>query len=413
MKGKIAAALIGIAAIVVSPEVASCLSGPEVNAIAKKITVRIDGQNTGSGVIIDRKENIYFVLTNWHVVQEPGNYTVQTPDGKRYAINFSLIRRVPEVDLAVLLFSSSQSYQVGFSGNSDQLTEGMTVYVAGWADPGPVIPERTYQFITGYISSRLQKPTDGYSLVYTINAVPGMSGGPVLDDRGDVVGINGRAIPDIRTGTVSFVLGIGINNYLPLANPPAVATLQSAVKFFQRGLDKARRGDYQGALADYNQALQLDPNLATVYNNRGLARASSGDISGALADYNQAIQLNFNFAAPYNNRGLAHAQQGKFREALADYNQAIVLDPNLAETYNNRGLTRFQQGDISGAVADYNQALQLNPKLAAAYGNRGIAKCERGDKQGAIKDFQQAANLFLQQGNRADYQRIMTIIRRL
>ncbi|MBW4575086.1 MAG: trypsin-like peptidase domain-containing protein, partial [Aphanothece sp. CMT-3BRIN-NPC111] len=282
-------ALIGAFILLVPSQAVLALSGPEVNVIAKGITVRIDGKNTGSGVIINRQGNTYVVLTNWHVVNAAGTYIVQTSDGRRYSVNSSLVKRQPAVDLAVLQFTSSQSYRVAELGNSDSLTEGIKVYVAGWADPGPLIPERSYQFLTGYISSRLQRPKDGYSLVYTINAVPGMSGGPVLDDRGYVVGINGRAIPDLRTGTVSFVLGIGINTYLRAGNnvemvrgslPPAVRSL-SAVNFFSRGVDKAERGDYQGAIADYNQALQLNPNFAEAYNNRGLARYKQGGIAGA------------------------------------------------------------------------------------------------------------------------------------
>lgn len=61
--------LLGAAIVVVQPQVAIALTAAEVNAIAKQITVRIDGTNTGTGVIINRQGNTYTVLTSEHVVR--------------------------------------------------------------------------------------------------------------------------------------------------------------------------------------------------------------------------------------------------------------------------------------------------------------------------------------------------------
>ena len=68
--------------------------------------------------------------------------------------------------------------------------------------------------MVGNLSGRIDRPRDGYALIYTVNALPGMSGGPILDTRGNLVGINGRATVDLRTGTVNSVLGIEIDRYL-------------------------------------------------------------------------------------------------------------------------------------------------------------------------------------------------------
>lgn len=215
------AALIGAAIVVVQPQFVAALTTPE---IARAITVRIDGPNTGSGVIVERKGNTYTVLTNWHVVETVGTYTVQTQDGQRYSVNPSVVKRLPGVDLAMLQFTSSTSYSVAELGDSDQLSEGTTVYVAGWADPDGISSERRYRFPDGRISERVQKPKEGYALVYSNPVKPGMSGGPVLNEQGRVVGINGLAVPDARTGAVDY-LGIPINTFVRLRTavspPPA------------------------------------------------------------------------------------------------------------------------------------------------------------------------------------------------
>ena len=205
--GGLTAVLFGTAIAIVQVQVASALTPAEV---AQQITVRIDGANTGSGVIIERQGSNYTVVTNWHVVQLKGNYTVYTQDGKQYTI--SQIKRLPNVDLAVFQFTSNQNYQVAQKGDSDQVTLGKSIYVAGY-------PEGTsdLQFLSGSISSLVRNPKDGYALVYTVNAFPGMSGGPILDEQGKLVGIHGRANtrPDTNATTV---YGIPLKTYLSLAS---------------------------------------------------------------------------------------------------------------------------------------------------------------------------------------------------
>jgi S1-C subfamily serine protease len=201
---------------------------PNPSDIAKKITVRIDGANSGSGVIIGKQGNRYRVLSNWHVVsdldrsQHPKSFTIGTSDGRKHLVSIEQIARVGKLDLAIVEFQSQYRYGIASIGNSDRLTEGARLYVAGWADPSPQLPTRTYQFLVGNLSGRIadaaspstDRSRDGYALVYTVNALPGMSGGPVLDSWGNLVGINGRATVDLRTGTVNGVLGIDINRYL-------------------------------------------------------------------------------------------------------------------------------------------------------------------------------------------------------
>ena len=64
----------------------------------------------------------------------------------------------------------------------------------------------------------------------------------------------------------------------------AILSQLTAIDYYNRGLSKGNSEDYQGAIADYNQAIKLQPDDATAYNNRGLAKSESGDIKGAIAD---------------------------------------------------------------------------------------------------------------------------------
>ena len=93
--------------------------------------------------------------------------------------------------------------------------------------------------------------------------------------------------------------------------------------------------------------------------DRGVAKSDLGDKQGAIADYNQAIQFKPDNAEAYLNRGRAKDKLGDYQGAVADYNQAIQFKPDFANAYYNRGNAKKNLGDNQGAISDFNQAAQL------------------------------------------------------
>jgi len=154
-----------------------------------------------------------------------------------------------------------------------------------------------------------------------------------------------------------------------------------------RALAKFDLGDKQGAIADYNQAIAINPQFADAFYNRGLAKSDLGDKRGAIADYNQAIAIKPQFANAFYNRGLAKSDLGDKRGSIADYSQAIAINPQHADAYNNRGVAKSILGDKRGAIADYSQALAIDPFYADAYNRGGDANFSLGDKRGACADY--------------------------
>jgi tetratricopeptide (TPR) repeat protein len=102
-----------------------------------------------------------------------------------------------------------------------------------------------------------------------------------------------------------------------------------------------------------------EPNDVQAYYNWGVARYLSGDKQGAIDDFNHAIQIDPNFALAYNNRGLARNDLGDQRGAIDDFNHALKIDPNNAYAYFNRGLAYYKLGDQQGAIADFQKAANL------------------------------------------------------
>ena len=184
----------------------------EVNNIARNISVKITGYGNGSGFIFDRQENTYFVLTNQHVVSEDSEYEIQTYDGTKHQVTNK--QEIPDLDLAIIQFESTEEYEIPELGDSDELVEQQSVSVAGF--PGE---QTTIDIVPGNIRSIrqdiIQNPQEkkGYALIYTNPTLSGSSGGAVFDEEGRVIAINGESDRDPKNGR-DISRGIPINLFL-------------------------------------------------------------------------------------------------------------------------------------------------------------------------------------------------------
>jgi S1-C subfamily serine protease len=205
--------------ILVHPMALAIPSASEIAAYAEKITVRIDGQNPGSGVLFARKGQTYYVLTSAHVVATEDEYVVVTPDNQRQAVVYKRIKKLAGADLAIIQFDSPNSYQLAKLGDSNQSQRGTVTYVSGWPAGGTAITKPTLLFTQGLVSASPQvAQSDGYELIYTNNTLPGMSGGPVLNAYGHLIGIHGRAetARQEQTANPDIVLKVGLNLGIPI-----------------------------------------------------------------------------------------------------------------------------------------------------------------------------------------------------
>jgi tetratricopeptide (TPR) repeat protein len=155
----------------------------------------------------------------------------------------------------------------------------------------------------------------------------------------------------------------------------------------------AKKAVYDKAIADFSQAIRLDPDNKNAWRERGRGYADKGDYDKAIADCNQAIRLDPEGALAYNSRGLAYYHKKDYDRAMADYNQAIRLDPEDAAAYSNRGLAYIDKKDYDRAIADCSQAIRLDPEGALAYNNRGVAYKDKGDYVRARADYEQALRI--------------------
>ncbi len=392
-------------------------TAPEIAKTAKAITVQITTpESQGSGTILQHQGDVYTVITAAHVVKNKrAVYTIVTADGKKYQLVSDSIRvATTDLDLAVVKFRAPVDYPTAKLGDCNLLSEGMDLYVSGYPLATDAINKSVFLFRSGTVSANsTQTLEQGYSLIYSNDTLPGMSGGAVLNQNGELVAIHGRGDRERNDSgglgqKTGFNLGIPINRFATIADNlgvnlgqkvsaiPQAQTLK-ADDYYLLGSQKYNKGDYRGALADYDRAIALKPNYAAVYRSRASVKlANLDDPQGALVDFDRAIQLDPKDGVSYTLRGYLKSSKLKDPQGgLADLDRSIQLDPNDSNTYTIRGGLKYRElKDDRGALSDLNRAIVLEPKNAEAYTLRGILNfLKLKDDRGALRDLNRAIAL--------------------
>ena len=409
-------------------------SATEIAAIAAETTVKIDntlGIPGGSGVIIAEKDNTYTVLTANHVVLNPNvGYIIKIKD-RQYSVNeVKSLKEQTGLDLAVAAFDSTEPYSVATLGDSKYASAGANVYVSGFPLAVDVNADREHEFTTGMITSVRENASEGYAMRYQALTRRGMSGGPVFDTSGHLIGIHGQGdvIGNVKNEASSIPepLKTGFNAAIPIdsfVNSLDLAGLNEsdlivdggkpdkeegevnleARKKYAEGIELLQSGDATRANDYLIEASSENPNNALALYYQGLIDYTQRDINSALANYDKAIAVNPNFSLAYFSRGLANYRLGNKAQAMKDYNKALQINPTDPWSYLNRGIVREDLDDIEGALSDYNSAIRIDPDYGKSYHNRGAVRYYQEDFEGAVADFEKASELFFQQGDERSY----------
>jgi tetratricopeptide (TPR) repeat protein len=150
------------------------------------------------------------------------------------------------------------------------------------------------------------------------------------------------------------------------------------------------KGEFDRAIADFDEAVQLDPKNGLPRNGRGTVWYAKGEYDRAIADFDEAIRLDPKNGLPHNGRGNAWKEKREFDRAIADYNEAIRLAPKYVVAYGNRGEVWRLKGDLERALADQDQAVALDPKGIINYMYRGDTLRYKGEFARAIADYEHA-----------------------
>ena len=433
---KLPVLLLGIPAIVIQAEVAQAYSAQEIHQIAREISVTIDGQNPGSGFIVAREGNTYWVLTAKHVVATEDEYYIIAPDGDEHLLDYRTVEKLPGVDLALLRFTSDRPYRVATLGNyaADELNRPVFTY--GW-----VTRDRQTRLTAGQVIGRdfalgvTRNPVDrGYKLFYTNVTEKGMSGGPVLDSEGRVVGVHGQAdgqelydedlgglvrvklgfsagIPTAKMLQVADREGIALNwqvtattprpigfeeqlsiePFLAVAPPP---DSQNAVDWSNWGNHLYRTRQFSRALEAFERAIRLKRNFYPAWYQRGNVLYALNDPWGAIGAFDRTVQIEPEFYWAWRDRGALLSTLGDIEGALISFDRALEIKPDDHVIWYMRGnlltqeLRRYQD-----ALDSYDRALEVNADFAPAWMGRAKALYELGEPETALTALDEAVRL--------------------
>ncbi|WP_232224244.1 serine protease [Mastigocladopsis repens] len=413
-----------------------------VDKIAKEITVLITWQNShGSGVMVAKQGNTYYVLSAGHVVRGKNDLKVVTADGQQYSVNTSTVKTWEGTDLALLQFTSNQTYQVATLADYDLGNEDRVVFVSGTPTSKQDTTQPSRQFSVGVLyGGGIDRAKDsrsfsfGYELVYTNSTDKGMSGSPVLDSLGRVIGIHTAAegeptLIKQKTGEereiqLGYSLGVPIRTFLALMQqeksrlifkkhtsvPPrlsapqqdAIITSALNLELPENSLDEfewlsygnklLRSQKYEKAVDAFDRAIQIKPDLYQAWYARGRAQRLQQKYKEALLSFNKATVYNQTYDPAWRELGDTLFALNQYEEARKALEKVIELKPDEFIAY--RGLCNVlgELGNYPTALKACDQAIKINPQ-PLQYILRGEIRTSMGDTTEAIEDFNQALRL--------------------
>ena len=378
----------------------------------------------GSGFFINQEGD---VVTNFHVLQEASRAVVRTNDGKEYPVE-KIVAEDKAGDLIRVSVKIPKETARPLSIVTTLPEVGERIVVIGT----PLGLDRTVS--DGIVSAVREIPGFGNIIQVTAPISPGSSGSPVINMKGEVVGVAtffvvagqnlNFAIPGerivrlvIRQGeTLSEREAGRIKDWLASAEglyaiglrllwaedceralPYFVETVKRnpghAQAYFQIGYCLARLGQHQEAIGSYRQAIRINPKDADVHNNLCAAYGRVGRYEEAIESCKQAIQLQSDFAESHNNLGWSYQRLGRYQEAIQSCKEAIRLKPDYALAHYNLGNSYSALKQYKDAIDSYKQAIRINFDYAEGHLNLGAAYFHTGRFEEAIDSYKQALRL--------------------
>lgn len=321
----------------------------------------------GSGFFIDSDR----VVTNRHVIENAFRAEIHSSTGSIFPVK-GVLAVDAEGDIAVLKVDAAAHHVRPLSLERTSPQEGESVVVIG----NPFGLEGSVT--NGIVSAVRDIPTFGRIIQITAPISPGSSGSPVVNMRGQVIGvaslqitggqsvnfaIPSERISQLQTGALmsfsELVATTGRNNHA------------KAVQYFRDGLSFLSKDDCEKALPYFAKAVESDSSYAEAWAQAGFCNEKLLRHTEAIETSSKAVALRPS-AESYFSIGLANYYLKQYQESADAYRQAIKLDPyNAADAWYSLGLTYREWAKPDEEIQAYKQAIKLKPDFVSAYERLG------------------------------------------
>jgi len=356
-------------------------------AVVTVTTYDAAGKQTGlgTGFFVDDSH----VVTCYHVIDGATKAKIKTATGKTYQVKgISASDRIADVVRLSLASPVKGAKSLALSKSLPKQGEKVVVFGS------PLGLELTVS--DGIVSAIRDIPGVAKIIQITAPISPGSSGSPVLNLKGEVVGVVTSCL--VQGQNLNFavaserVLSLK-SSASALPGAPSSSTEDKMWKEIRVGRAYAVQGDYAKALPHLEEATRLGPKNAEAHNLLGITYSHLERYSDAVDAFKEAIRIKPDFPEAHYNLGAAYCWPGRYSDAVDAYKQAIRIKPDFPEAHYNLGTSYCWLGRYSDAVDAYKQAIRIKPDLAEAHVNLGVAYHRLGRYSDAVDAYKQAIRI--------------------
>ena len=338
----------------------------------------------GSGFFIDNKGHL---ITNYHVLKGAYSAEVKTYSGKKYPIKFIIAENEISDLVKVLVDIPEKSFSwLKVSEAIPDVAERILVIGS------PLGLEQSVS--EGIVSAVRELPKRGKFYQISAPISPGSSGSPVVNMRGEVVGV----------ATFQFVKGQNLNfatsaryilNIKQKEDSRTVAEWTQGIRKKKAGAsdELAKRGrsfyllgEYKKAIPFFKKALEKEPNNYEILFYLGVAYGKLGLDGDAIEAFKQAIQIKPDYEEAHLNLGIAYHKLRLYRDAIGAFKRAIRIDPDDAKAHYNLGSAYHMLRLYRDAIEAFKQAIRIKPDDAKAHYILGLHHFIIGNKGAALDE---------------------------
>lgn len=338
--------------------------------------------NIGTGFFINPKGHL---ITNHHVLAGRYAADVRTLSGKSYPVR-AVLAENKGADLLKVLVDIPADEVKWLSVNERMPAIAERVVVVG----SPMGLEQTVS--EGIVSSVRETSPVGPVFQMSAPISPGSSGSPVVDPKGEVIGI--ATFQFIQGQNLNFavaakqILALKKTDGAPGVSEWTFAQLgrkpRQAEELCQKGIRFSIKGEDRQALQYFEQATQQDPEDPAAWSGLGSCYAGLDHREDAVEAFKKAVQADPGNEISHYNLANYYGKIGRFDDAIAAYREAIRINPQFEAAHFNLGMAYVRIGRHDEGRQAFEAVAGLNPEAAPAHYNAGVAYSQMGRFEEAI-----------------------------